>query len=181
VQLKCSREAPTCKRCHNIAAICEYPPPTNRKALAAKRVQKAKASTELEAGGTELEAGDTAAVVQDRHVLPIATAPWNSVQGISSALAEPQETSNVDSAEKRIDHRIQPKSRKRRTHAAALHASLRRTSLPSPEVAVFLFEIYFSRVYNASLLFHKKKLLSEYFADQVPDFVALSIFALAST
>jgi len=147
--------------------------------LAAERVRNAKARTELEAG--------TAALVQDRHLLSNAAAPGIEVQGISSILARPQETSNsnVDSAEKHqaVHHRIQPNPEERRTPAAAaaLHASLRTASLPSPEVAVFLFEIYFSRVYNASLLFHKKTFLSDYFANQVPDFVALSIFALAST
>lgn len=64
--------------------------------------------------------------------------------------------------------------------ALSLQAVLRRTVLPSPEVAILLFEIYFSRLYNASLLFHKKSLLSDYAANRVPDFVALSVFALAS-
>ncbi len=144
--------------------------------MAAERIRKAKASTELEAGGT-------VAVVQDRQLLPVAAAPWTSLQGISSIRAEHHETINVHSSENRqgIHHRVHPKFEERRIPAASLHASLRTVSLPSPEVAVFLFEIYFSRLYNASLLFHKKIFLSEYFANQVPDFVALSIFALAST
>lgn len=54
------------------------------------------------------------------------------------------------------------------------------TFWPSPEVAVLLFEVYFSRLYNASLLFHKETFLSEYAANRIPDFVALSIFTLAS-
>jgi hypothetical protein len=61
-----------------------------------------------------------------------------------------------------------------------LQATLRGVVLPSPEVAVFLIEIYFSRMYNACLLFHKKTFLSDYAANRIPDFVALSIFAFAS-
>jgi hypothetical protein len=61
-----------------------------------------------------------------------------------------------------------------------LQPKLRKTTFPSSEVTAFLFEIYFSRLYNASLLFHKEKFLSDYAAGSVPDFVALSMFALGS-
>ena len=67
-----------------------------------------------------------------------------------------------------------------RTPSPPLQATLGRVTLPSSEVAIFLIEIYFSRVYNAHLIFHKKTFLSDYAANRVPDFVALSIFALAS-
>jgi Fungal specific transcription factor domain len=45
---------------------------------------------------------------------------------------------------------------------------------------MFLIEIYFSRVYNASLLFHKPRFLYDWATNTVPDFVSLSMFALAS-
>lgn len=61
-----------------------------------------------------------------------------------------------------------------------LREGLMATTLPSLEVATFLFEIYFLRLYNATLLFHKETFLSDYAANKVPDFVSLSIFALAS-
>jgi hypothetical protein len=68
----------------------------------------------------------------------------------------------------------------RRTPSPALQTTLLRTSLPSYEVAIFLIEIYFSRVYNANLLFHKRSFLSDLAVNRVPGFVALSVFALAS-
>ncbi len=61
-----------------------------------------------------------------------------------------------------------------------LQASLHRTTLPSSEVAIILIEIYFMRLYNANLLFHKRTFLNEYALNRVPDFLALSVFALAS-
>ena len=57
---------------------------------------------------------------------------------------------------------------------------LKRTNMPSSEVAMFLIEIYFTHLYNAHLLFHKETFLADYAANRVPDFVALSIFASAS-
>jgi hypothetical protein len=47
-------------------------------------------------------------------------------------------------------------------------------------MAMFLIEIYFSRVYNALLLFHKPRFLYDWATNTVPDFVSLSMFALAT-
>jgi hypothetical protein len=52
--------------------------------------------------------------------------------------------------------------------------------MPSAEVAMFLTEIYFARMYNAHLLFHKDTFLAGLGADRVPDFVALAVFASAT-
>ena len=61
-----------------------------------------------------------------------------------------------------------------------LQTALKKTIIPSPEVAIFLIKIYFSRLYNAHLLFHKETFLADFVANKVPDFVALAIFASAS-
>ena len=52
--------------------------------------------------------------------------------------------------------------------------------MPSSEVAMFLIEIYFARLYNAHLLFHKETFMADFAANRIPDFVALAIFASAS-
>ncbi len=59
-------------------------------------------------------------------------------------------------------------------------AVLLQVSLPSKELALDLIDAYFDHVYNSTLLFHKQTLISDYLAGKVPDFVALSIFALAA-
>lgn len=56
----------------------------------------------------------------------------------------------------------------------------RKVNLPSRDTALFLFEVYFSRLYNATLLYHKQTLLLNYTNGKTPDFVSLAIFALAS-
>lgn len=58
--------------------------------------------------------------------------------------------------------------------------TLPRTTLPSPELTDFLFEIYFDHSFNANLIHHKATFLREYAENKVSDFVALSIFALAT-
>ncbi|KAG0647553.1 hypothetical protein D0Z07_6611 [Hyphodiscus hymeniophilus] len=61
-----------------------------------------------------------------------------------------------------------------------LQTTLKNINMPSSEVAMFLIEIYFARLYNAHLLFHKETFLADFAANRVPDFVALGIFASAS-
>ena len=48
------------------------------------------------------------------------------------------------------------------------------------DVAVFLIERYLSHQWNASLLFYKPTLISDFLDNKVPDFVISSIFARAS-
>lgn len=38
-------------------------------------------------------------------------------------------------------------------------------------------EVYFSRMYNAHLLFHKSSLFQRYLEDDLPEYLLLSIFA----
>lgn len=51
---------------------------------------------------------------------------------------------------------------------------------PSKGVGRLLIDVFLTRIYNASLLFHRKTLLEEYESSRVPEHVSLSIFALAS-
>jgi hypothetical protein len=52
--------------------------------------------------------------------------------------------------------------------------------LPSRAVGLSLLEIYFGRIYNASLLFFKPVLFQEYIEGKLPDCLLKGIFALAS-
>jgi hypothetical protein len=63
---------------------------------------------------------------------------------------------------------------------AHANAASKPIPVPSPEVARLLIEMYFTRVYNATLLFHKETFLSEYAANKLPNFVTHAVFALAS-
>jgi hypothetical protein len=47
-------------------------------------------------------------------------------------------------------------------------------------MALLLIGIYFSRHWNAELMIHKPSFTSDYLDNKIPDFVSLSIFAVAS-
>jgi hypothetical protein len=172
--LACSRELPICKRCGRIAAICEYPPPPDRKALAAIRSRNALARAQGEAGSSS--------GLPEQQQFPVDAGTWGLQQSTSSVGLSDHATSDtaVPEAYARHRQRSQSGSEDYRDLTPPLQPLLRKTTFPSSEVTVFLFEIYFSRIYSASLLFHKEKFLSDYTAGNVPDFVALSIFALSS-
>jgi hypothetical protein len=52
--------------------------------------------------------------------------------------------------------------------------------LPSTEVGLSLLEIYFKRVYNATLLFHKSIAVQLYMQNDIPDYLLRAIFAQAA-
>jgi hypothetical protein len=54
------------------------------------------------------------------------------------------------------------------------------TKLPEFEIGLLLLEVYFSRVWTASLLFDHRSIVEKYRAAAVPEHILLSIFALAS-
>lgn len=64
------------------------------------------------------------------------------------------------------------------------HADLKATvddaALPPVMFGLSLLEVYFSHIYNASLLFLKTKLLQDYVQGQVPAYLLRSIFALST-
>jgi hypothetical protein len=52
--------------------------------------------------------------------------------------------------------------------------------LPSTEVGLLLMEVYFKRIYNATLLFHKNIAFQVYMQDGIPDYLLRAIFAHAA-
>lgn len=54
------------------------------------------------------------------------------------------------------------------------------TGTPSLEIGLLLMEVFFSRMYNANLLFHKSTLFQRYLEDDLPEYLLLSIFAHAA-
>ncbi|KAF2814558.1 uncharacterized protein BDZ99DRAFT_515346 [Mytilinidion resinicola] len=52
--------------------------------------------------------------------------------------------------------------------------------LPSTEFGTLLWEVYFNRVYNATLLFHKSIAFQLYMDDRIPDYLLRAIFAHAA-
>lgn len=52
--------------------------------------------------------------------------------------------------------------------------------LPSRAIGLSLLEVYFARIYNASLLFYKPFLFRDYLDEKLPDVLLKSIFALST-
>ncbi|KAF2685877.1 hypothetical protein K458DRAFT_442200 [Lentithecium fluviatile CBS 122367] len=52
--------------------------------------------------------------------------------------------------------------------------------LPSTEVGLLLLEVYFKRIYNATLLFHKTIAFQLYMQNRIPDYLVRAIFAHAA-
>jgi hypothetical protein len=64
--------------------------------------------------------------------------------------------------------------------SSLVSVSLLQVAFPSKELATSLIEVFFSHMWNATLIFHKESLISDYFSGNIPNFVALSVFALGS-
>jgi hypothetical protein len=55
-----------------------------------------------------------------------------------------------------------------------------RYALPPTAIGLALLEIYFARIYNASLLFYKPLLFQQYLEGRVHDALLRALFALAT-
>src|SRR5277367_3496083 len=143
VQLRCSKESPSCKRCQDISAVCTYPAPPDRKLLAAQRAQNAKARS-LRDSGNPSELHEYPAVSDERS-------PVELVDPSQFMKTSTSETGRRSCAEK--------------SPFPTLHSAvLLQVSFPSKELALELIDTYFDHVYNATLLFHRQSLISDYLA-----------------
>ncbi|CAK7233167.1 hypothetical protein SEUCBS140593_008512 [Sporothrix eucalyptigena] len=207
-------DKPTCKRCRDVSSICEYPPPPDRKLLAAQRTRNAKLRTLQRQA--EAEAAATAAAANITTTTSGITSGTASGTALSAASQDemakptgirvaPGRTPSNETTSAPASNSLPPRAVARHpsvaydpigdrrrftpngsptfsppTISSPSDGSLFRTTLPTPTVARYLFEVYFSHLYNASLLFHKQSLIDDYFAGRTPEFLALTVFAAAS-
>lgn len=147
-----------------------YPAPPDRKLLAAQRLRNATSRTESGTG-----------ITTNLHAQQQSFS--NDAQGWASEFETSNRGENESARRSAGPAQIIeafPEQRGANHSAEEGVVSSPRSLSPSPQVAAFLFEIYFSRLYHASLLFHKRGFLADYAARKVSDFVAFSIFALAT-
>lgn len=74
------------------------------------------------------------------------------------------------------DHRSQPST----TADPKAEETDEAAKLPPTEVGLLLLEVYFKRVYNATLLFHKNIAFQLYLQNDIPDYLLRAIFAQAA-
>lgn len=67
-----------------------------------------------------------------------------------------------------------------RAAATDLAFNVEQSALPSTAIGLSLLEIYFSRIYNASLLFFKPLLFQQYLAGEIHGALLKALFALAT-
>ena len=150
-KLKCSRELPSCVRCRKQNVDCTYPSPPDRRRIA-QRVSEAKASGTLSNGSDQLN--------QRRAQAGAKSSKWQRTKSEEYVFVV---ASPSRSSESIIDSDISDIA-----------------ELPSTEVGLMLLEVYFKRVYNATLLFHKAILFDHYKQNDIPDYLLRAIFAHAA-
>ncbi|KAH7064329.1 hypothetical protein BKA63DRAFT_525206 [Paraphoma chrysanthemicola] len=168
-KLRCTREQPECRRCVRTNHACSYPPPPDRKGLAARRNRGRFDSA-------------------DRHRTTSSDNRLNINQ--PSQVADPCTNTNGD---EHISRNLYDSSAGTPQETAfsslyATHVNSTRPSVPdciedahvAEEVALFLIEIYFERHYQADLLFHKQSLIDDYLSQRLPGCISLAVFAFAS-
>jgi hypothetical protein len=149
-KLRCGRELPSCERCCKQKAACTYPSPPDRKRIAQK-TNRARASQPL--------------AVDKRADRPTSL---SSPSALSSGAAHPTKR-------RRLVERTPCKEQ-----SVAGFDQSESAALPSTEVGLLLLEVYFKRIYNATLLFHKHIVFQVYMQNGIPDYLLRAIFAHAA-
>lgn len=158
-KLKCDRELPSCVRCRKQRAVCSYPLPPDRKRIAQK-TSRARASL----SNVEHVARPAPQTSQSRAALSNGTEQIRRSEPFSTAKPGKRPRTSHDTEERRA-------SDSEDTQAA---------ELPSTEVGLLLMEVYFKRIYNSSLLFHKSIAFELYSRNLVPDYLLRAMFAHAA-
>lgn len=182
LKLRCSRERPECRRCQRVETKCYYPPPPDRKRLALERARERtsqsgfhKTASLSKAPRPHLDdSGPSSARDLDpQNTLP--AAPGNQTRSTRDEFA-------VLFGQGAYDSRATPAQAEMRASTRQINPSQDTfgTVQVSKEVALFLFEIYFERHYQADLLFRKKQFIDDYTAGKIYNYVVLATFAFAS-
>ncbi|KAH8688908.1 hypothetical protein GQ44DRAFT_734467 [Phaeosphaeriaceae sp. PMI808] len=203
-----SRDHPACSRCSRQQFPCTYPLPPDRKLIASSRKISRLRGTDQQPrrrGRQTVENGNRLGFGQHSPSLPYVSLN-DSHCSLGSLNVEPPGVAREtgDESDVNAQQRPLPSSRDARiasvpvpnknyatytisaTQPAARLTSCNESSantlalLPPLAIGLSLLEIYFERIYNASLLFHKPTLFREYMEDKLPSFLVRSIFALSS-
>lgn len=176
MQIRCSRESPACARCMHQYRHCQYPDPPNRRLLASLRGnhptpaaadQRRSAqylTGSLDVSGIEIEFPSMSPVVAQLE-LP---EPFDflddgpQLEGLDRSIDTGQ---NNSFCPPRLALCIEaPSTRK----------------MPSQEIGILLIEVYFTRFFDARLLYDQDSVTRSYRCGVLPRHTALSIFAFAS-
>lgn len=180
-QLKCSRERPVCTRCRRLEAECVYPSPPDRRGRRLKRTTCVHRSPDQRVGPPLIEhsanlyhddaAGSfdsqTHGTFRSRRTVP-PTGDWacSPMNGLDS-IHDPS-------------HSYPTQLHKTGSVGRGSTSDCNEPPLPSRAIGLSLLEIYFTRIYNASLLFYKPLLFQDYLNGNLSGILLKAIFALST-
>ncbi|OAA79265.1 Fungal transcriptional regulatory protein [Akanthomyces lecanii RCEF 1005] len=200
-KLKCGRENPVCGRCHRLSADCAYPAPPDRRGPRGKRKQKllrggadgtrdgvgASQLPNVGSGSPETLASEEQA--SNQHPTPRASTP--RIRSSRHDTVEQAHTPSYDAVGctptgLATEYPVLSNSYQNqlRTSTSLASGSTLESSQPPPlpptSLGLALLEIYFARMYNASILFHKPLLFQQYIEGKVHRALLRTLFALAT-
>ncbi|PQK16727.1 hypothetical protein BB8028_0006g10460 [Beauveria bassiana] len=199
-KLKCDRVRPVCARCRRLSANCAWPAPPDRRGPRGKRKQRslrvgARGGRDSTGPGQHPNAGAASpeTPVSGEHVLNERPAPKTSASGLQG----PRPHSVEDAAP--IDDAVGYTSpglvadypvlsgsyqcQLRKSTSLARESTLESDQphpLPPTSLGLALLEIYFARIYNASVMFHKPFLFQQYIEGKVHVALLRAMFAMAT-
>ena len=115
----------------------------------------------------------------DRKRIAQKTSQAKAKAKASQSIEHVHESESSPAAEERPGKR-QHTSNGTKEHCIPGSEETEATELPSTEVGLLLLEVYFKRIYNATLLFHKTIAFQLYMQGRIPDFLLRAIFAQAA-
>ncbi|EXA30050.1 hypothetical protein FOVG_18527 [Fusarium oxysporum f. sp. pisi HDV247] len=201
-KLKCGREHPKCTRCSRLNTTCLYPEPPNRRGQRTKRRQ-VQGPAERNRHGYDLGnvaiqharlesiSYGTSAIGDYTSGLHPASGPsfsnslsstpnpgHNTVAFGPANIGDASPTLAGDAFVLSSSYAAQLRRMKSAVTDPTFNAE--RYALPPTAIGLALLEIYFARIYNASLLFYKPLLFQQYLEGRVHDALLRALFALAT-
>ncbi|KAM3457808.1 hypothetical protein MY3296_000881 [Beauveria thailandica] len=199
-KLKCDRVRPVCARCRRLSANCAWPAPPDRRGPRGKRKQRplragARGGHDSAGLGQHPSAGPASGEtpISGEHALDERPALQTSASGFEG----PRPHSVEDAAPRNdavgytspglvADYPVLSGSYQcqlRKSTSLARESTLESDQpppLPPTSLGLALLEIYFARIYNASVMFHKPLLFQQYIEGKVHVALLRAMFAMAT-
>ncbi|KAL2843188.1 hypothetical protein BJY01DRAFT_215993 [Aspergillus pseudoustus] len=206
-KLKCGRERPVCARCQRVDATCSYPSPPNRRGprprsqrarLSARAPERSHPQEHTRPWRTPFQQpySDPSSLLQPES--PSRTEPrgqsaipnpanYEDLEGIS----RPRSDTAVDDASVGLatgtpvlldsyPNQLRTMSSIAKATHPPRNPDKDQPPLPPTALGLSLLELYFTRIYNAPLLFHKPVLFQQYLEQQLNGALLRALLALAT-
>ncbi|CEL10566.1 hypothetical protein ASPCAL13683 [Aspergillus calidoustus] len=207
-KLKCGRERPVCARCQRVDATCSYPSPPNRRgprprsqrarlpARAAERSHPQEHTRPWRAPVPQPYSDPSSLLQQEspsrieprgQSAIPNAVNFNDDLEGIS----HPRSDTVVDDASVVLatgrpvlldsyPNQLRTMSSIAKATPSTHTPDQDQPPLPPTALGLSLLELYFTRIYNAPLLFHKPVLFQQYLEQQLNGALLRALLALAT-